>query len=75
VKRLYCELFHEFLLENDGLQVGLTTFFALRPFYVRNATPRDIEMCSYKDHLIVRGSIRALVDLAGKSGVELPFKS
>ena len=74
-EKTYCGLFHEFLLENDGLQVGLTTFLALRPFYVRSATPRDIEMCCCKDHLIARWSIRALVNLAGKSGVELPFKS
>ena len=51
------------------------TFLALRPFYVRAPSGKDLEMCVCKDHLHARWAIKALVKLAKKQSIPLNFHS
>ena len=45
VKVLYCK----FLNENPGVKISYGTFLALKPFYVRPAATKDLEMCCCKN--------------------------
>ena len=42
------------------------TFLGLRPFYVRSATTKDIEMCVCKKHSHARWGVDALVRCAAE---------
>ena len=48
-------------------------FLNLRPFYVRSVSSKDIEMCCCKLHLHARWVVSALMKLAGKLKIPLPF--
>lgn len=54
------ELYQRYITSADN-KVSLGTFIALKPFYVRSATTKDIEVCCCKTHLHARWSIKALV--------------
>ena len=54
-------------------RVSKGTFSALRPFYVRTETEKDIEMCCCKTHLHARWAVEALVECASIQKIELPF--
>ena len=69
----YKEIFLEFVAENSDNPIGYGSFIALKPFYVRPISKRDIEMCCCKDHLHARWSVKALIDNAEKQKVVLPF--
>ena len=56
-------------------RVSMGMFLNLRPFYVRNVSQKDMEMCVCKLHLHVRGCINALIKLAYKLEITLPFNS
>ena len=53
------------------MPVSLGTLLALKLFYVRSATTKDIEMCCCKKHLHAYWSIQALIQCATKQQVNL----
>lgn len=53
--------------------VSLGTFRSLKPFYIRTATEKDIEMCCCKLHLHARWTIEALVNCALQQEIDIPF--
>ena len=57
LKELYCF----YLQRYPDHYVSWGTFNALKPFYSRTATNKDVEMCCCKTHLHARWSIKALV--------------
>ena len=64
------ELYHQYCSETTtSLSTG--TFHALKPFYVRNTTTKDIEMCVCKKHLHARWGIQALITLANAQKIDL----
>ena len=54
-------------------EVSFGTFSALKPFYVRAPTSKDIEMCVCKLHLHGRSSVKCLLDLREKHDIKLDF--
>ena len=57
------ELFVKYIKENsESDHVLWGTFIALKPFYLRHTSSKDMEMCCCKLHLHVRWSINALLD-------------
>ena len=54
-------LFEKYLSENPDNAVSLGVFHALRPFYIRMPTTKDLEMCCCKTHLHAKWAIEALV--------------
>lgn len=67
------ELYYKYVKENPENMVSYRTFHSLKPFYVRSATTRDVEMCCCKIHLHARWAIAALVECASKEEITLPF--
>ena len=67
-------LFRKFKREHNS-SMSLGTFLALRPFYVRAPTGKDIEMCVCKDHLHARWAVNAIVKLAKKQSIPIDFDS
>ena len=51
--------------------VSFGTWFALKPFYVRVVTTKDVEMCVCKTHLHAHRAVNALVALCKKQEVDL----
>ena len=62
---------HQFLNENPGIKTSHGTFFALKPFYVRLATTKDLEMCCCKKHLHARWVIKAMIENCEKQMIGL----
>ena len=62
------ELYKKYLLEYSN-PVSYGTFMALKPFYVRSATTRDIEMCVCKKHLHARWCIQAIIECASQQNI------
>ena len=57
------ELFVKYIKENsESDHVSWGAFIALKPFYVRHTSSKDMEMCCCKLHLHARWSISALLD-------------
>lgn len=69
----YRELYKLYQESNPLYQVSIGTFRALKPFYVRTRTEKDIEMCCCKIHLHARWTIEALIECAQEQSIELPF--
>ena len=69
----YSELYQKYIVSHPGHKVSPGTFFALRAFYIRTETERDIEMCCCMKHLHARWSIVALIECATKLGIDVPF--
>ena len=53
-------LYSRYLRENNPV-VSFGTFFALKPFYVKHTTEKDIEMCCCKQHLHAKWCVEAIV--------------
>ncbi|XP_066932940.1 uncharacterized protein [Clytia hemisphaerica] len=66
----YKVLYHKFL-NISGLKISYGAFISLKPFYIRPATPKDLEMCCCKKHLHARWSIKALIDNCNKQKIDL----
>ena len=64
-------LYHKFLNENPGIKISYGTFLALKPFYVRPATTKDLEMCCYKKRLHARWVIKAMIKNCEKQMIDL----
>jgi len=65
------ELYLKYLQSLPDNAVSLGTFLALKPFYIRAASTKDIKMCVCKKHLHARWSIQALVNLAEKQQIDI----
>ena len=64
-------LYKKYCEENSDHVVSKGTFDNLKPFYVRNASLKDMEMCCCKLYLHARWSIRALLESAKKLGIAI----
>ena len=62
---------HRNLDRNPNHSVSWGTFLALKPFYVRTATSKDVEMCVCKLHLHARWAVKALVNLRNENDTDL----
>ena len=60
------ELYLCYLKKHPDNYVSYGTWFALRPFYVRVVTTKDVEMCVCKTHLHARRAVNSLVALCKK---------
>lgn len=67
------ELYSKYLKANPDNYVSWGTFTSLRPFYVRSATTKDIEVCCCKLHLHARWSIKSLIQCCKKQNIDLDF--
>ena len=66
------ELYAEYIQEKlDHLHVSMGTFVALKPFYVRQSSAKDIEMCCCKLHFHARWSIDALLECCKLQSINL----
>ena len=66
------ELFVKYIKENsESDHVSWGTFIALKPFYVRHTSSKDMEMCCCKLHLHARWSINALLDCCKLQSIDL----
>ena len=54
------QLYQHYLKENPTKAVSLGNFLALKPFYVRSATSKDIDVCVCKKDLHARWAVQAL---------------
>ena len=68
IKKLY-----SMYLKDSGNNISYGSFLALKPFYVRGATTKDVEMCCCKDHLHARWAIKALIQLCHNQGIRIDF--
>ena len=66
-------LYHKFLNENLGIKISCGTFLALKSFYVRPATTKDLEMCCCKKHLHARWVIKAMIENCEKQMINLGY--
>ena len=73
VEKTFKQLYAKYLRENPVEPVSYGSFFALKPFYVRHTTQKDIEMCVCKDHLHECWSVEDLVKCSRKHDIALPF--
>ena len=63
VQLTYKELYVKYIQTHDEQNhVSWGTFLALRPFYIKPNTMKEIEMCCCKLHLHARWSIKAFID-------------
>ena len=63
------QLYH---VENPDNHVSYGSFLRLRPFYVRNVSLKDMEMCCCKLHLHGRWCVKAIVNIASKLKITFP---
>lgn len=70
----YHELYLKFIEKFPNHKVSHGTFFALKPFYIRTETEKDIEMCCCKHHLHARWSIESIVKSAKEHNLGIPFE-
>ena len=64
-------LYQDFVKAYPNHPVSYGTFLALKPFYIRNATEKDIEMCCCKKHLHACWSVQALISCSEKQKISL----
>ena len=62
----YQVLYKKFIRLNPDYMVSSGTFFALKAFYVRGVTTRDLDICACKLHLHARRMIEALIACSNK---------
>ena len=67
------ELWAKCCKENSDHKVSSGTFLNLKLFYVRTASRKDMEMCVCKVHLHTRTCISAIVIIANKLEIDIPF--
>ena len=66
------ELFVKYIKENsESDHVSWRTFIALKPFYVRRASSKDMEMCCCKLHLHNRWPMDALLECCKLQSIDL----
>ena len=65
------ELYWAYLDRNPNHSVSWGTFLALKPFYVRTATSKDVEMCVCKLHFNARWAVKSLVNLCNENDTDL----
>lgn len=70
----YKVLFNKYIAEHPDNVLSFGSFVALKPFYVRAATLKDIEMCCCKVHLHARWSLGALIESSAKQNITLCFE-
>ena len=73
VERSYTELYTEYFADNPNYFKSFGTFLSLKPFYIKSATPKDIEMCCCKVHLHARWSVKALIECCKKQNIPVDF--
>ena len=66
-------LYRKYLEESPLNRMSMGLFLNLRPFYCRNVSLKDMEMCCCKVHLHGRWTVVGLVKLAAKLEISLPF--
>ena len=54
--------------------ISMGLFLALKPFYVKSSTKKDIEMCVCKTHLHARWCIESIIDCADEQSLGLGEK-
>lgn len=59
--KTFRELHKAYNTANPLNTVSIGTFYALKPFYMRHASSKDLVMCCCKIHLHIRWAIQALV--------------
>ena len=64
-------LYHTFLNKNPGIKISYGTFLALKPFYIRPATTKDLEMCCLEKNLHARWVIKAMIENCEKQITDL----
>ena len=69
------KLWFKYCSENPDYLVSIGMFINILPFYVRNITATDMEMCCCKLHLHGRWVINAIIRVASKLDIRLPFNS
>jgi len=69
----YKALYSKYISENPDFKVSYGTFLALKPFYMRSVTTKDVEMCCCKKHLHARWAVHALVQLCKQQKLETSF--
>ena len=69
------ELHKKYCTKNPAHVVSIGMFLNLRPFYVRNVSLKDMEMCCCKLHLHGRWCVNGILKLALKLDITLPFDS
>ena len=65
------KVLYKFLNENPGIKISYGTFLALKPFYVRPAPKKYLEMCCCKKHLHARWVIKAMIENCEKQMIDL----
>ena len=65
------ELYVKYITSHPDSVVSWGTFLALRPFYVRTATTKDVEVCCCKLHLHARWSVNALIKSGKKQNIDI----
>ena len=71
--KTYVELHQDYLKENPNHYISYGVFIALKPFYVRPASDKELSMCLCKLHTHTRRSIECLVSLCKEQEVSLEF--
>ena len=71
----YQELYKNYIEKYCNNKVSHGTFYALKPFYIRTETDKDIEICCYKLHLHARWVIEAIIKYAERQETEVPFEN
>ena len=66
------ELYLNYIKENSIYEVSYGTFLALKPFYVRSPTTKDMEMCVCKKHLHAKWAINALINSVKLQKIDIP---
>ena len=69
----YQSLCNKYNTENFLTPVSYGTFLALKPFYIKPAGVKDIEVCVCKIHLHMRNCVKALVQLPSKLNIPQHF--
>ena len=72
VEKTFKEIYAKYLSEPSE-PVSYGSFVALKPFYVRHTTQKDIEMCVCKDHLHGLWSVETLVKCRKKRVITILF--
>ena len=66
-------LYKKFHRDHAANIVSMGLILNLRPFYIRNVSLKDIEMCCCKLHLHGGWSVIAIIRIAAKFEIQLPF--
>ena len=66
-------LYKKIIREQPEHKVSMGTFLNLRPFYIRNVSLKDMEMCVCMLHLHARWCVVAILKLASQLDISLPF--